>query len=90
MQNLTTSESQKQLRYDLAYLKMASSWAELSHCVRKKVGAIIERPNFYPYMTAEDNLKLVCKIKDIPYTKVYEKLELGDYLFNIFISTEIR
>jgi dCMP deaminase len=41
MQNLTTSESQKQLRYDLAYLKMASSWAELSHCVRKKVGAII-------------------------------------------------
>ena len=27
-------------------------------------------------MTAEDNLKLVCKIKNIPYAKVYEKLEL--------------
>jgi dCMP deaminase len=31
----------KQLRYDLAYLRMASSWAELSHCERKKVGAVI-------------------------------------------------
>jgi len=31
----------KQLRYDLAYLKMARTWSELSHCVRKKVGAII-------------------------------------------------
>ncbi len=31
----------KQLRYDLAYLKMAKSWSNLSHCVRKKVGAII-------------------------------------------------
>ena len=47
-----------------------------THEALKKVGAIIERPNFYPYMTAEDNLKLVCKIKNIPYTKVYEKLEL--------------
>jgi len=35
------SLSEKQLRYDLAYLKMAESWAELSHCKRKKVGAII-------------------------------------------------
>lgn len=47
-----------------------------THDALKKVGAIIERPNFYPYMTAEDNLKLVCKIKNIPFTKVYEKLEL--------------
>lgn len=47
-----------------------------THDALKKVGAIIERPNFYPYMTAEDNLKLVCKIKNIPYTKVHEKLEL--------------
>jgi dCMP deaminase len=31
----------KQLRYDLAYLKMAEQWANLSHCTRKKVGAII-------------------------------------------------
>ena len=47
-----------------------------THDALKKVGAIIERPNFYPYMTAEENLKLVCKIKNIPFDKVNEKLEL--------------
>lgn len=47
-----------------------------THEALKKVGAIIERPNFYPYMTAQENLELVCKIKDIPFTKVTEKLEL--------------
>jgi ABC-2 type transport system ATP-binding protein len=50
--------------------------AYTTHEALKKVGAIIERPNFYPYMSAEDNLKLVCKIKNIPFTKVSEKLEL--------------
>ena len=47
-----------------------------THEALKKVGAIIERPNFYPYMTAEENLKLVCKIKNIDYSKITEKLEL--------------
>uniref|UniRef100_UPI00404B8FA7 ABC transporter ATP-binding protein n=2 Tax=Flavobacterium sp. TaxID=239 RepID=UPI00404B8FA7 len=42
----------------------------------KKVGAIIERPNFYPYMSAYQNLKLVCKIKEIPLERIDEKLEL--------------
>lgn len=46
------------------------------HEALKKVGAIIERPNFYPYMTAKENLELVCKIKGINYAKVNEKLEL--------------
>jgi ABC-2 type transport system ATP-binding protein len=47
-----------------------------THDALKKVGAIIERPNFYPYMTAYDNLKLVCKIKGAPYQKIDEKLAL--------------
>lgn len=47
-----------------------------THEALKKVGAIIERPNFYPYMTARENLELVCKIKSIDYAKVHEKLEL--------------
>jgi dCMP deaminase len=33
--------SEKQLRYDKAYLRMAKQWAKLSHCKRKQVGAII-------------------------------------------------
>lgn len=37
----TMTELNKQLRYDKAYLRLAQSWADLSHCNRKKVGAII-------------------------------------------------
>lgn len=34
-------EKAKQLRYDKAYLRMASTWSDLSHCNRKQVGALI-------------------------------------------------
>jgi ABC-2 type transport system ATP-binding protein len=47
-----------------------------THDALKKVGAIIERPNFYPYMTAYQNLKLVCKIKEVDTNSIEEKLEL--------------
>jgi len=46
-----------------------------THEALKKVGAIIERPNFYPYMTAVDNLELVCKIKNISYDNIDRRLE---------------
>jgi len=45
-----------------------------THQALKKVGAIIERPNFYPYMTATQNLALICKIKGISTEKIDEKL----------------
>ncbi len=41
----------------------------------KKVGAIIERPNFYPYMSARENLELVCLIKQLPKSNVDQRLE---------------
>lgn len=47
-----------------------------THQALRKVGAIIESPNFYPYMTAVQNLQLVCKIKEVPEEKIFEKLEL--------------
>ncbi|WP_298314013.1 dCMP deaminase family protein [uncultured Aquimarina sp.] len=31
----------KQLKYDKAYLRIAKEWGKLSHCERKKVGAVI-------------------------------------------------
>jgi len=34
-------EVNKQSRYDKAYLRMAATWADLSHCTRKQVGAVI-------------------------------------------------
>ena len=33
--------SEKKIRYDKAYMKMASEWSKLSHCKRKQVGALI-------------------------------------------------
>ena len=47
-----------------------------NHQALKKIGAIIERPNFYPYMTAIQNLKLICQIKKCSYDGITEKLEL--------------
>ncbi len=34
-------QEKKQLRYDKAYLRIAREWGELSHCKRRKVGALI-------------------------------------------------
>lgn len=56
----------------------------------KRVGAIIERPNFYPYMSAFQNLKLVCKIKGVPLNAIEKVLETvglldrKDSAFNTF------
>ncbi len=40
-QQITYPDPLKQDRYDRAYLKMAVEWARLSHCNRKKVGALL-------------------------------------------------
>lgn len=42
----------------------------------KRIGAIIESPKFYPYLSAEKNLKIVADIKEVPYSKIAEKLQL--------------
>ena len=41
-----------------------------------KIGAIIEHPNFYSYLSAEQNLKIVANIKKIGYNQIDEKLAL--------------
>jgi len=51
-----------------------------THEALKKVGAIIERPNFYPYMSAYQNLKLVCKIKGVDFERIDEKLKIVERL----------
>ena len=47
-----------------------------THQALKKIGAIIERPNFYPYMTAYQNMVLICKIKECGTNGIEEKLKL--------------
>jgi dCMP deaminase len=39
--DLVYADPVKQERYDRAYMRMAQEWSKLSHCVRKKVGALI-------------------------------------------------
>ncbi|MBT4915533.1 MAG: ABC transporter ATP-binding protein [Formosa sp.] len=61
-----------------------------THQALKKVGAIIERPNFYPYMSAYQNLKLVCKIKEISHDSIERTLDIvglldrKDHFFDSF------
>lgn len=38
---MSPNNKEKQKKFDGAYIRMASVWAELSHCHRKKVGALI-------------------------------------------------
>jgi ABC-2 type transport system ATP-binding protein len=52
-----------------------------THNALKKVGAIIEHPNFYPNMSAYKNLQLVSKIKQCGYdniSNVLHTVELHD------------
>lgn len=46
----------------------------------KKIGAIIEQPNFYPYLSAEKNLEIVATIKGVPYKRIDEVLETVNLL----------
>ncbi|PZU77897.1 MAG: ABC transporter ATP-binding protein [Chryseobacterium sp.] len=42
----------------------------------KRIGAIIEQPNFYPYLSAEKNLEIVAEIKEISKSRIDEVLEI--------------
>ena len=42
---------------------------------RKKIGAILEQPIFYPQMSAVENLKVVCKIKGVDYSEIDKVLK---------------
>ncbi len=55
----------------------------------EKVGAIIERPNFYPYMSAYDNLRLVAKIKRVPYSKIDENQNQQGFQTEKTVSSEL-
>ncbi|MBJ25961.1 MAG: CMP deaminase [Flavobacteriaceae bacterium] len=63
----------KQKRYDLAYLRMAQTWGELSHCKRKKVGALIVKDKMIisdGYNGTPSGFENACEDDD-NYTKWY-------------------
>ena len=43
---------------------------------RKKIGALLETPLFYPYLSGYDNLKIVALIKEAPYSEIDEVLKI--------------
>jgi ABC-2 type transport system ATP-binding protein len=43
---------------------------------RKRLGALLETPNFYPYLNALDNLDIIAQIKQVPSPRFQEVLEL--------------
>jgi ABC-2 type transport system ATP-binding protein len=43
---------------------------------KKKLGALLETPNFYPYMSGRKNLELVAKIKHLASPNIDEVLQL--------------
>lgn len=44
---------------------------------KRRMGAILETPNFYPYLSAEKNLQIVAQIKNVPETDIPRVLELA-------------
>ena len=44
--------------------------------VRSRVGATLEAPNFYPYMSGRDNLRIAAAVKGVGRPRVEECLEL--------------
>lgn len=46
------------------------------HASRQQVGATLETPNFYPYMSGLDNLRLVARVKGVGRRRIDEVLEL--------------
>ena len=43
---------------------------------RKRIGSVIESPNFFPYLSAVKNLKIIADIKDKPYDDIEDVLQL--------------
>ncbi len=80
----------KQLKYDLAYLKIAHEWAKLSYCERKKVGAIIVKDRMIisdGYNGTPSGFENVCE-SDIGTTKWYVLHAEANAILKVAKSTQ--
>ena len=53
-----------------------------THQQRKQIGAMLDKPNFYPHLNAIENLKLVADIKELKNPRVQECLEITGMIKN--------
>ena len=80
----------KQKRYDLAYLKMARTWGELSHCHRKKVGELIVKDRMIisdGYNGTPSGFENSCEDED-NYTKWYVLHAEANAILKVAASTQ--
>lgn len=80
----------KQARYDKAYLRIASEWGKLSHCKRKKVGAIIVRDRMIisdGYNGTPTGFENYCE-DDEGYTKWYVLHAEANAILKVASSTQ--
>ncbi len=50
--------------------------SESKHLSRKKIGALLEQPLFYPYLSAVKNLQIVADIRGVPYDTIEKALSM--------------
>lgn len=80
----------KQLRYDIAYLKMAREWGRLSHCKRKQVGALIVKDRMIisdGYNGTPSGFENYCEDDD-GYTKWYVLHAEANAILKVASSTQ--
>ena len=80
----------KQLKYDKAYLKMASEWAKLSYCDRRQVGAIIVKDRMIisdGYNGTPTGFENICE-DDQGYTKWYVLHAEANAILKVAASTQ--
>ena len=81
---------QKQLKYDVAYLKMAKEWAKLSYCKRKQVGALIVKDKMIisdGYNGTPTGFENVCEDEE-NYTKWYVLHAEANAILKVASSTQ--
>ncbi|MDX5584397.1 MAG: dCMP deaminase family protein [Aureibaculum sp.] len=81
---------EKQLKYDVAYLKMAKEWAKLSYCKRKQVGALIVKNKMIisdGYNGTPTGFENVCEDKD-DHTKWYVLHAEANAILKVASSTQ--
>ena len=80
----------KQLKYDIAYLRMAREWSKLSYCKRRQVGAIIVKDKMIisdGYNGTPTGFENICE-DDEGYTKWYVLHAEANAILKVASSTQ--
>ncbi|MBA9075459.1 ABC transporter ATP-binding protein [Rufibacter quisquiliarum] len=48
----------------------------LSKATKRRIGALLETPNFYPYLSGEENLRITADVKRVDHSQIQRALEM--------------